>query len=103
MTTTEIQNYIDAAIRENFEGFTSDSGEMMTSEEGDGRFLGKVFATRYMGLSVAPNIFLVVGETKNQTQIIKFGNSECLKPSETDLELLLRKELGLKGEDEDDC
>jgi hypothetical protein len=34
MTTQEIQEYIDAAIGSEFDGFSSESGEMMTSAEG---------------------------------------------------------------------
>ena len=41
MTTQEIQQYIDAAIGANFEGLTSESGEMMTSEGGDGALWGR--------------------------------------------------------------
>jgi len=33
---------IEAAIRSNFADYTSESGEMMTSAGGDGRFVGKV-------------------------------------------------------------
>ena len=100
MTTEEIQQYIDAAIRANFEGYTSDSGEMMTSEGGDGRFLGKVIATRYLGLSGQDDIYLAIGQTKKQTQIIKFGDSECMKPGEYELDLLLLKELGIQPSDD---
>ncbi len=76
-------------------GYTSESGEMMTSAEGDGRFLGKVIATRYTGLPGGKIIYLAIGETETRRQIIKLGDSECLKPSETELDLLLRKELGI--------
>lgn len=95
VTTQEIQQYIDAAIRSNMNGYTSESGEMMTSAEGDGRFLGKVIATRYTGLPGGKIIYLAIGETETRRQIIKLGDSECLKPSETELDLLLRKELGI--------
>ncbi|BDS07558.1 hypothetical protein NT6N_25980 [Oceaniferula spumae] len=95
MRTQEIQQYIDEAIHSNFEDVTSESGEMMTSEGGDGRFVGKVIATRYAGLPVG-DIFLAIGETKRQLQIIKLGNAECLKPSEEHLDGLLFKELGIK-------
>ena len=98
MTTQEIQQYIDAAIRSNFEDYTSESGEMMTSAGGDGRFFGKVTATRYSGLPERTDIYLAIGQTEKQTQIIKFGDSECMKPSETELDLLLLKELGLESE-----
>jgi hypothetical protein len=96
MTTQEIQQYIDAAIRSHFDGYTTESGEMMTSEGGDGRFLGKVVATMYVGLPGGQDIYLAIGQTEKQTQIIKFGDSECLKPSETELDLLLHKELGIE-------
>ena len=45
MTTQEIQGYINTAICSKFEGYSAASMEVMTSEGGDGRFLGKVFAT----------------------------------------------------------
>lgn len=93
MTTQEIQEYIDAAIRSNFDGYTSESGEMMTSAGGDGRFMGKVIATMYSGLPGGEDIYLAIGQTRKQTQIIKFGDLECLKPSETELDLLLLKVL----------
>jgi len=99
MTTEEIQKYIDEAIRSNFEGYSSESGELMTSTDGDGRFLGKVIATRYLGLPVASDIFLAIGQTSEKGQIVKLGNSECLKPNESDLDLLLGKELGLGEQD----
>jgi len=101
MTTEEIQQYIAAAIRLNFDGFTTESGEMMTSAGGDGRFLGKVIATMYCGLPGGRDIYLVIGQTEKGTQIIKFGDSECLKPSETELDLLLLKELGIEIESPD--
>jgi hypothetical protein len=96
MTTQEIQQYIDAAISSNFDGYTSESGEMMTDAGGDGRFFGKVTATRYVGLPGGSDIFLAIGQTDKDAQIIKFGNSECLKPSENDLDLLMLKELGIE-------
>jgi hypothetical protein len=99
MTTQEIQEYIDSAIRENFDGYTTESGEMMTSEGGDGRFLGKVVATMYIGLQGGKDIYLAIGETVKKSQIIKFGDSECLKPGKGELDLLLLKELGI-GEDQ---
>ena len=99
MTTQEIQQYIDAAIGANFEGLTSESGEMMTSEGGDGRFMGKVIATRYGGLPVGWDLFLAIGETDLKVQIVKLGKSECLSPGKSDLDLLLRKELGIGSED----
>ncbi|WP_193213645.1 hypothetical protein [Luteolibacter marinus] len=96
MTTEEIQSYINEAIRGNFEGFTADGMEMMTSEGGDGRFLGKVTAIRYRGLPAAADVYLAIGTTEKGVQIVKFGMSECLAPTETELGFLLRKELGLE-------
>ena len=101
MNSQEIQQYIDAAIRSNFDGYTTESGEMMTSEGGDGRFLGKVIATRYGRLPGGKDIYLAIGETGKGSQIIKFGDSECLKPGETELDLLLLKELGIEMETPD--
>jgi hypothetical protein len=51
MNTQEIQQYIDAAIDSKFEDFSSESGEVMTSAGGDGRFMGKVLdhLNSYMG------------------------------------------------------
>jgi len=95
MTHQEIQQYIDKAIRSKFQNYTSQSGEMMTSEGGDGRFFGKVIATQYVGLRVREDIYLVIGETVKQLQIIKFGDTECIKPSETELDVMLFKELGI--------
>lgn len=96
MTTEEIQNYIDAAIRCHFEGFTSESGELMTSSGGDGRFEGKVTATRYSGLPGQREIFLAIGETSLKAQIVKLGKSECLRPEESDLDMLLLRELAVE-------
>lgn len=101
MTTLEIQQYLDTAIRTKFSDCIAESGEMMTSPEGDGRFLGKVIATRYTSLPDGRTIYLAVGETAKQTQIIKFGDSECMKPGETELDLLLLKELGIEPRSED--
>ncbi len=98
MNTREIQQYIDAAIGSNFDGYTTESGEMMTSPGGDGRFLGKVVATMYLGLPGGRNIYLAIGETAKKSQIIKLGDSECLKPGEAELDLLLQKELGINRE-----
>ncbi len=98
MTTQEIQQYIDTAISSKFEGYTSESGEMETSAGGDGRFLGKVTATRYSGLPGGNDVFLAIGETDKGSQIIKLGDSECLKPSVTELDLLLQKEFGIERE-----
>ena len=91
MTTQEIQEYIDAVIRSKFEDFTAESGEVMTSAEGDGRFMGKVFATRYGRLPVGRDIFLAIGESE------KLGKSECVKPEKDDLDALLKKELGVES------
>jgi hypothetical protein len=96
MTHQEIQLYIDTAIGLNFKGYTTQSGEMMTSEGGDGRFFGKVIATQYIGLQGRSDFYLVIGETVKQTQIIKFGDTECLKPSELELDIMLFKELGIE-------
>ncbi len=96
MTTEEIQEHIELAISSKFDGYTTEAGEMMTSDGGDGRFFGKVYAIRYVGLPNVGILFLVVGETEKKVQIVKFGNTECLTPSETDLDLMLRKELGLE-------
>jgi hypothetical protein len=100
MTTQEIQHYINTAIRSNFKDYIAEAGEMMTSEDGDGRFFGKVDAIRYSGLPGGEDIYLAIGQTDKQVQIIKLGNSECLKPSETDLDLLLLKELDVKPSEE---
>ena len=97
MDTQEIQQYIDTAISSYFSDFASESHEMMTDPEGDGRFLGKVFATRYSGLPVEGYIFLAIGETKKKVQIVKFGDLECLNPGTTDLDVILEKELGIKA------
>ena len=99
MTTQEIQRYIDTAIGAKFDGFSSESGEMMTSKEGDGRFMGKVIATRYGGLPVGRDIFLAIGETEKKLQIVKLGKSECVKPDKDGLNAMLLKELGIKYED----
>ncbi len=95
MTDQEIQEYIDMAIRAKFQNYTSQSGEMMTSEGGDGRFIGKVVATQYVGLRGRQEIYLVIGKTVKLIQIIKFGDTECIKPSETELDVMLFKELGI--------
>ena len=95
MTHQEIQQYIDTAIRSKFQNYKSQSGEMMTSEGGDGRFFGKVIATQYVGLRGREDIYLVIGETAKQLQIIKFGDTECIKPGETELDVMLFKELGI--------
>ena len=99
MTTEEIQEYLDFAIGAEFEGLNLESGGMMTSEGGDGRFLGKVMATRYAGLPKGRDLFLAIGETEKKVQIVKLGKSECLSPGKSDLDLLLRKELGIGSED----
>jgi hypothetical protein len=71
----------------------------MTSEGGDGRFLGRVIATRYGGLPEERDLFLAIGKTDKKVQIVKLGKSECLSPGKSDLDLLLRKELGIGSED----
>jgi len=40
----------------------------------------------------------VVSPYSPDRQIIKLGDSECLKPSEIELDLLLLKELGIESE-----
>lgn len=96
MTTQKIQEYIDEAIRSKFKTMTSESGEMMTSAEGDGRFMGKVFATRYGGLPSGKDIFLAIGETDKKVQIVKLGKSEGLNPEKDNLDIFLLKELGIE-------
>ena len=39
MTTQEIQQHIDAAVRSRFDKVITESGEITTSPEGDGRFV----------------------------------------------------------------
>ena len=95
MTDEEIRDYIDTAINEHFKGYSSESGEMMTSEGGDGRFFGKVFATRYSGLPPSPFVFLAIGKSEKGAQIMKFGRSECIAPTQHDLDMILQKELGI--------
>ena len=98
MTTQEIQKYVDEAIGSKYSGYISEPGEMMTSPEGDGRFFGKVIAVRYSGLVRGRDIYLAIGETDKKSQIVKLGDSECLKPSQDELNLLLLKELGIEAE-----
>lgn len=90
---------MNSAIASVFEEVTLESGEMMTSEGGDGRFLGKVIATRYAGLPDGRDLFLAIGMTDKKVQIVKLGRSECLSPGKPDLDLLLRKELGIEPEE----
>ena len=97
MTTEEIQKYIDTAVRSNFKDFTAQSEEMMTSDGGDGRFDGRVSASMYSGLPIGRDIFIAIGQTKEKVQIVKVGRSECLRPSTVDLDLILKKELGVEG------
>ncbi len=99
MTTQEIQEHIDAALRTKFDDLTSESGEMMTDAKGDGRFMGKVIATRYGGLPLGRSMFLAIGETEKKLQIVKFGKSEAVKPSQDDLDGMLFKELDIKKEE----
>ena len=96
MTTEEIQQHINGVLEKHFTGLSSQSGEMMTSEGGDGRFFGKVIATLYTGFPQGQELYLAIGETDMQTQIIKFGMSECLQPGSYELDMLLFKELGIK-------
>ena len=96
MTTQEIQQYVNTAIGSKFKDFTSESGEMMTSAEGDGRFMGKVYATRYAGLPMGRDIFLAIGETEKKLQIVKLGKSECVKPDKDGLDAMLLKEFGIQ-------
>lgn len=98
MTTEEIQNYVHAAVTAAFASVQTESGEMMTSEGGDGRFHGRVVATLYSGLEGKVPIYLAIGETVEKVQIIKLGNSECLKPMKSDLDVMLLKELGIEVE-----
>lgn len=99
MTTQEIQQYINTAMGSKFDDLTSESGEMTTSAEGDGRFMGKVIATRYGGLPSGRDLFLAIGETEKKLQIVKLGKAECVNPGKGDLDALLLKELGIrKGE-----
>jgi len=97
MNTQEIQQYIDAAIGSKFKNFSSESGEVMTSAGGDGRFMGKVFATRYVGLPAGRDIFLAIGESEKKVQIVKLGKAECLKPEKNDLDMMLEKELEIES------
>jgi len=99
MTTQEIQQYINTAIGLKFANITAESGEIMTSEGGDGRFFGKVIASKYSGFPEGREVFLAIGQTEKKVQIIKLGDSESLTPSETDLDLLLHKEFGIKKEE----
>lgn len=98
MTTQEIKQYIDAAIGSKFENVTSESGEVMTSEGGDGRFFGKVLATRYAGLPDGRDMFLAIGESEKKVQVVRLGKAECLGPGESDLDVMLEKELGVKND-----
>lgn len=95
MTTLEIQNYVGTAIASNFSGCSSESEEMMTSAGGDGRFEGKVSATKYSGLPGGRVMFVAIGLTPEKAQIVKIGRSECLRPSTEDLDVILKKELGI--------
>ncbi|MFC7335560.1 hypothetical protein ACFQY0_00105 [Haloferula chungangensis] len=95
MTTEEIQQYINDAVSSKFDGYEAQSMEMMTSEGGDGRFFGKVFAIRYSGLPNKSDVYLAVGQSEQGAQIVKLGMSECLTPQKTELDFLLQKELGI--------
>ena len=96
MTTEDIQQHINGVLEKHFTGISAQSGEMMTSEGGDGRFFGKVTATLYSGFPGGQELYLAIGETEKKTQIIKFGLSECLQPGQYELDMLLFKELGIK-------
>ena len=96
MTTEDIQKHIEGVLSKHFQGLSAQSGEMMTSEGGDGRFFGKVIATLYSGFPGGEELYLAIGETDKKTQIIKFGMSECPQPSEHELDMILFKELGIK-------
>ena len=96
MTAEEIRQHIDGVLSKHFTGLSAQSGEMMTSEGGDGRFFGKVVATLYTGFPSGEELYLAVGETDKKTQIIKFGMSECLQPGVYELDMILFKELGIK-------
>ena len=100
MAPLEIQDYIEAAVSSNFDAFTSQSEELTTSEGGDGRFLGKGSATKYSGLPIGRDIFIAIGQTAEKAQIVKVGRSECLRPSTADLDLILKKELGIDQQPE---
>ena len=63
-----------------------------------GRFDGKVSATMYSGLPIGRDIFIAIGQTKEEAQIVKRGRSECLRPTTADLDLILEKELGIARE-----
>ena len=87
MTTAEILEYIETRISGTYKGYTTASDELTTSEGGDGRFFGKVMATRYSGLPKLGHIFVAIGETVEKVQIIKLGRiSECLRPDTEDHE-----------------
>lgn len=101
MTTQEIQDHISNSIGSKYNGVTSESGEIMTSEGGDGRFMGKVDAVRYDGLPIANGIFLAIGETDKAIQIVRLGSSECLNPTPVDLNAMLLKELAIEVPDEE--
>ncbi|MFC5049906.1 hypothetical protein ACFPK9_04690 [Rubritalea spongiae] len=96
MDTQEIQEYIDTAIRSSFENFTTETAEVMTSPQGDGRFFGKVSATRYSDLPIGKDVFLAIGKSEKLVQIVRLGKAECLGPGKADLDLMLEKEFGIK-------
>ncbi len=99
MTTEEIQQYIDTAIQAHFDQYDSESGEIMARAGEDGRFDGKVIATRYLGIPVKKDLFLAIGQTDQQVQIVKLGKSECVKPDQADLDMLLLKELEIENKE----
>lgn len=98
MTTPEILDYIDAAIRAAFSGYKTESGEIETGEGGDGRFVGTVSATRYSGLPPGGDIFVAVGKTEQGVQIVKVGRSECVRPEPENLDVILEKEFGIEDD-----
>lgn len=97
MTSEQIKDYVNSALQKNFPHHSSESGEMMTSADGDGHFFGKVTAVRYRGLP-SEDLFLAIGQTEKKLQIVRLGKSECLRPSKDDLDGVLLKELGIKIE-----
>jgi len=94
MTNDQIRTHIDTAISKAFQDYTSESGEIETGEKGDGRFFGKVAATRYSGLPCG-SIFVAIGQSEKGVQIVKIGKSECANPDADSLDAALEKELGI--------
>ena len=73
------------------------SGEMMTSEGGDGRFFGKVYATHYSGLPKGRELFLVVGETEKKVQIVKIRKHGVTHPDRDGFGFGLVERVGVRG------